>query len=194
MPPLLYTVTMNRRVCLQLAAGSWACGFLNSPFHSLLMSALSFCRLDDIIHFMSDVRPLLELSCTGTALNKAVLHAAIVFIGIRPCFFTVVSYICIIQASLQIYSTEGRHKAFSTCTSHLTILVMYYSMALFNYNQSRSGYSLGIDILVSTLYCILMAMLNPGLALGFLLPQAKKICGPGPNSAPSQPLPQIPGP
>uniref|UniRef100_A0A8D0HFC0 Olfactory receptor n=1 Tax=Sphenodon punctatus TaxID=8508 RepID=A0A8D0HFC0_SPHPU len=159
--PLLYTVTMNRKVCLRMAAGSWTGGILNSLINTLLTSALSFCGANEIRHFMCDVPPLLELSCTDTALNKTVLHTASIFIGISPCLFIVVSYIYIVTAILRIRSAEGRHKAFSTCTSHLTVVITFFGTALFNYNRPNSGYSLDIDTLVSTLYCIVTPMLNP---------------------------------
>ncbi|XP_048350095.1 olfactory receptor 5V1-like [Sphaerodactylus townsendi] len=159
--PLLYMVIMNRRVCLQMVAASWSGGFLNSLVHTLLTSALSFCGPREIRHFMCDVPPLLELSCTDTALNNMVLHTASVFIGISPCLFIVISYIFIAFAVLRIHSSEGRRKAFSTCTSHLTVVITFFGTALFNYNRSNGGHSLDTDILISTLYCIVTPTLNP---------------------------------
>lgn len=137
-------------------AGYEILGMFLSKF-TLLMSALSFSGPNDISHCMCNVHPLLELSCTEATLNEAVLHAVC---GIGHCLFTVISYVCIIQVTLQICSAEGRHKAFSTCTSHLIIIIMDYRMVLFNYNRPHLGYSLSIDILVSPLYCIVMAMLD----------------------------------
>ncbi|XP_034987540.2 olfactory receptor 5V1-like [Zootoca vivipara] len=159
--PLLYTVIMNRKVCFQMVAGSWTGGFLNSLVHTLLTSTLSFCGPREIHHFMCDVPPLLELSCTDTALNNIVLHTASMFIGVSPCFFIIISYVFIALAILQIRSTEGRRKAFSTCTSHLAVVIMFFGTALFNYNRPSAGYSLDVDTLVSALYCIVTPMLNP---------------------------------
>ncbi|XP_033023601.1 olfactory receptor 5V1-like [Lacerta agilis] len=159
--PLLYTVIMNRKVCFQMVAGSWTGGFLNSLVHTLLTSTLSFCGPREIRHFMCDVPPLLELSCTDTALNNIVLHTASMFIGVSPCFFIIISYVFIALAILQIRSTEGRRKAFSTCTSHLAVVIMFFGTALFNYNRPSAGYSLDVDTLVSALYCIVTPMLNP---------------------------------
>ncbi|XP_060116997.1 olfactory receptor 5V1-like [Heteronotia binoei] len=159
--PLLYMVIMSKKVCLQMVAASWVGGCLNSLVHTLLTSALSFCGPNEIRHFTCDVPPLLELSCADTALNNLVLHTASVFIGISPCLFIIVSYIFIALAILRIRSSEGRHKAFSTCTSHLTVVITFFGTALFNYNRSNAGYSLDMDILVSTLYCIVTPTLNP---------------------------------
>ncbi|XP_015271115.1 PREDICTED: olfactory receptor 5V1-like [Gekko japonicus] len=159
--PLLYMVIMNRKACLQMVAASWTGGFLNSLVHTLLTSALSFCGPNEIRHFMCDVPPLLELSCSDTALNRAVLHTASVFIGISPCLFIVFSYVFIASAIRRIRSPEGRRKAFSTCTSHLTVVITFFGTALFNYNRSNAGDSLDADVLVSTLYCIVTPTLNP---------------------------------
>lgn len=159
--PLLYTVLMSRKVCFQMVVGSWTGGFLNSFIHTLLTSTLSFCGPKEIRHFMCDVPPLLELSCTDTAINNMILHTASVFIGISPCFFIITSYVFIASAILRIRSAEGRHKAFSTCTSHLTVVITFFGTALFNYNRPNAGYSLDVDTLVSTLYCIITPMLNP---------------------------------
>ncbi|XP_063171165.1 olfactory receptor 5V1-like [Candoia aspera] len=159
--PLLYPVIMSRKVCLQMVAGSWTGGFLNSLIHTLLTSALSFCGPTEIRHFMCDVPPLLELSCTDTSLNNIVLHVASVFIGISPGCFIVISYAFIASAILRIRSAKGRNKTFSTCTSHLTVVVTFFGTALFNYNRPNVGYSLDVDTLVSALYCVVTPMFNP---------------------------------
>ncbi|XP_061456282.1 olfactory receptor 5V1-like [Rhineura floridana] len=159
--PLLYTVIMNRKVCFQMVASSWTAGFLNALMHTVLTSTLSFCGPRGIRNFMCDVPPLLELSCTDTALDNIVLHTASVFIGISPCFFIVISYVFIALAILRMHSAEGRDKAFSTCTSHLAVVITFFGTALFNYNRPSTGYSLDVDTLVSTLYCIITPMLNP---------------------------------
>ncbi|XP_066496907.1 olfactory receptor 5V1-like [Tiliqua scincoides] len=159
--PLLYLVLMNRKKCIKMVAGSWTGGVLNSLVHTLLTATLSFCGPKEIRHFMCDVPPLLELSCTNTDLNNTVLHTASVFIGISPCLFIIASYIFIASAIIRIRSAEGRRKAFSTCASHLTVVVTFFGTALFNYNRSNAGDSLDIDTLVSALYCIVTPMLNP---------------------------------
>ncbi|KAM8932239.1 olfactory receptor 5V1-like [Lycaon pictus] len=159
--PLQYPVLMSVKVCVFLVTGSWLCGLVNSVIHTVLAATLSLCGPNQISHFLCDIPLLLELSCSDTSLNESVLHLASATIGLSPCLFTGVSYILIISAILRIPSAQGRNKAFSTCASHLTVVVIFYGMANFNYDKPREGYSLDIDILVSVLFCVVTPMLNP---------------------------------
>nr|XP_060623110.1 olfactory receptor 5V1-like [Anolis sagrei ordinatus] len=159
--PLHYSSIMSKRACMKMAAFSWFCGLTNSLVHTLLTQSLNICKSNELSHFFCDVPLLLKLSCSDTSVNEAVLHLASALIGLSPCLFTLVSYVRIISAVLQISSARGRAKAFSTCTSHLIVVVIFYGTANFNYNRPSSGYSLDIDTLVSSLYCIVTPMLNP---------------------------------
>uniref|UniRef100_A0A8C8RC32 Olfactory receptor n=1 Tax=Pelusios castaneus TaxID=367368 RepID=A0A8C8RC32_9SAUR len=159
--PLNYSSIMSKRLCVQLAGFSWGCGLVNSLVHTLLTSVIVICKSNQLAHFFCDVPLLLKLSCSDTYVNEAVLHLASAVIGLSPCLFTVVSYGHIICAILKIRSAQGRFKAFSTCTSHLIVVIIFYGTSNFNYNRPSSGYSLDIDTLVSSLYCIVTPMLNP---------------------------------
>ncbi|XP_030404365.1 olfactory receptor 2G3-like [Gopherus evgoodei] len=159
--PLSYPSIMSNRLCVQLAGFSWLCGLVNSLVHTVLTSAIVICKSNQLSHFFCDVPLLLKISCTDTSVNEAVLHLASALIGLSPCLFTVVSYGHIISAILKIQSIKGQFKAFSTCTSHLIVVIIFYSTSNFNYNRPSLGYSLDIDILVSSLYCIVTPMLNP---------------------------------
>ncbi|XP_074121000.1 olfactory receptor 5V1-like [Sminthopsis crassicaudata] len=159
--PLRYPVLMSKRVCGYLAAGSWLCGLVNSLTHTGLTASLTLCGPNQINHFLCDIPLLLKLSCSDTSINETALYVASATIGLSPCLFTAVSYVLIISAILKIQSAQGRQKAFSTCASHLTVVVIYYGTANINYDQPSSGYSLDVDILVSVLFCIVTPMLNP---------------------------------
>ena len=159
--PLQYPVLMSVKVCVFLVTGSWLCGLVNSVTHTVLATTLTLCGPNQISHFLCDIPFLLKLSCSDTSLNEFVLHVASATIGLSPCLFTAVSYILIISAILRIPSAQGRSKAFSTCASHLTVVVVFYGTANFNYDRPREGYSLDMDILVSVLFCVMTPMLNP---------------------------------
>uniref|UniRef100_A0A7M4FYE2 Olfactory receptor n=2 Tax=Crocodylus porosus TaxID=8502 RepID=A0A7M4FYE2_CROPO len=159
--PLHYLSVVSRRVSVQLAGFSWLCGLVNSLVHTLLTSTLAICKSNQLSHFFCDVPLLLKLSCSETYINETVLHLASALIGLSPCLFTLVSYVHIVGAILKIRSAKGRFKAFSTCTSHLIVVIVFYGTANFNYNWPSSGYSLDVDTLVSSLYCIVTPMLNP---------------------------------
>ncbi|XP_023396811.2 olfactory receptor 5J3-like, partial [Loxodonta africana] len=159
--PLQYSVLMSVKVCLCLVIGSWLCGLVNSLTHTVLATTLTLCGPNQISHFLCDIPLLLKLSCSDTSINESVLHAASATIGLSPCLFTAVSYILIISAILRIPSAKGRSKAFSTCASHLTVVVVFFGMANFNYDKASVGYNLDMDILVSVFFCVMTPMLNP---------------------------------
>ncbi|XP_047415214.1 olfactory receptor 5V1-like [Sciurus carolinensis] len=159
--PLQYPVLMSMKVSVCLVAGSWLCGLVNSATHTVLATMLALCGPNQISHFLCDIPLLLKLSCSDTSVNESVLHVASATIGLSPCLFTAGSYTLIISAILRIPSAQGKRKAFSTCASHLTVVVVFYGTANFNYDRPREGYSLDMDILVSVLFCVVTPMLNP---------------------------------
>ncbi|XP_051852495.1 olfactory receptor 1020-like [Antechinus flavipes] len=159
--PLRYPVLMSKRVCAYLVTGSWLCGLANSLPHTGLTATLTFCGPNQISHFLCDIPLFLKLACSDTSANEVALYVSSATIGLSPCLFTAMSYILIISAILKIQSAQGRQKAFSTCASHLTVVVIYYGTINFNYDRPSSGYSLDVDILASVLFCIVTPMLNP---------------------------------
>ncbi|XP_015270335.1 PREDICTED: olfactory receptor 5V1-like [Gekko japonicus] len=159
--PLHYTVMMRKELCLHLAGASWASGFLNSALHTYFTFHLPFCGANKLNYFFCDIPPLLLLSCGDTTLNETILLVVGVFIGWTPFVCIVLSYVYIISTILKISSSEGRLKAFSTCASHLTIVLMYYGSSIFTYVRPISTYSLDKDRLISVLYSIVTPMLNP---------------------------------
>ncbi|XP_068945373.1 olfactory receptor 5V1-like [Petaurus breviceps papuanus] len=159
--PLRYPVLMSNRVCAYLAAGSWLCGLVNSLTHTGLTATLTLCGPNQISHFLCDIPLLLKLSCSDISVNAVAVYVSSATFGMTTCIFTAVSYMLIISAILKIQSAQGRKKAFSTCASHLTVVLIYYGTINFNYDQPSSGYSLDVVILASVLFCIVTPMLNP---------------------------------
>ncbi|XP_048216572.1 olfactory receptor 1052-like [Perognathus longimembris pacificus] len=159
--PLLYTVAMTKMVCVVLVFGSCLGGVINSLTHTIGLLNLSFCGPNVISHFFCDLPPLLKLSCSDTSVNELLL---LVFSGIIAMitFLTVmVSYVFIVAAILRIQSAAGRHKAFSTCASHLTAVTLFYGSISFSYIQPSSQYSLEQEKVVSVFYTLVIPMLNP---------------------------------
>ncbi|XP_063164846.1 olfactory receptor 5T17-like [Candoia aspera] len=159
--PLRYSQLMSRRVRVPLAMASWLWGLLDSAIHTALATDLAFCGANQIHHIFCDVPPLLKIACSDTYVNEVALHTASVFVGLCPFVIVIISYIYIISTILKIRSNTGRRKTFSTCAAHLIAVIVYFGMANLNYNRPSAGYSLGVDTLVSTLYCIITPMLNP---------------------------------
>ncbi|KAM4703109.1 olfactory receptor 5V1-like [Rhinophrynus dorsalis] len=159
--PLRYPIIMNKQLCSHLVAGSWFSGFLNSVLHTWMTSKLSFCETRYVNHFFCDVPPLLKASCTDTHTSQLLLYIVSVFLGMTPFAFVIVSYIKIISNILKIRSSVGRRKAFSTCSSHLIVVTVFYVTANFNYIGPTPGDSFDIERLSSLLYSILTPLFNP---------------------------------
>ncbi|XP_065258951.1 olfactory receptor 5AR1-like [Emys orbicularis] len=159
--PLLYTVTMSRQLCNQLVAGVYAVGVLDSMIQTSLTFRLSFCSSNIINHFLCDVPPLLPLSCSNTRINEIVMFVLMCCITGSSFLIVLLSYVYIISTILQIRSAEGRRKAFSTCSFHLTAVVLFFGTVLFMYLRPTSSYSMDTDKVASVFYMVLIPMLNP---------------------------------
>ncbi|XP_069802671.1 olfactory receptor 5V1-like [Dendropsophus ebraccatus] len=159
--PLHYNVVMNKKFCSGLVAGCLVCGLGNAVFHTLMTMKLTFCGDHHINHFFCDVLPMLEAACSDIQGSQVWLHVITVFLGMVPFFLVMNSYIRIISAILKIRSSERRQKVFSTCSSHLIVVVIFYITGMFNYNGPSSGDSFIIVQVSSLLYGILCPLLNP---------------------------------
>ncbi|XP_039390424.1 olfactory receptor 1038-like [Mauremys reevesii] len=159
--PLLYTVTMSRQLCKQLVVGVYAVGFVDSMIHTFFTLQLSFCSSNIINHFFCDIPQLLVLSCSDIHINEIVMFAFIGCIVVSSLVIVLLSYVYIASTILQIRSTEGRHKAFSTCSFHLTAVVLFYGIQLFMYLRPTSSYSMDTDKVASVFYTLVIPMLNP---------------------------------
>ncbi|XP_044837675.1 olfactory receptor 5V1-like [Mauremys mutica] len=159
--PLRYMERMSKGICVQLVSGVWTIGFFHALLNTVFTSKLRFCGPNEINHFSCELPPLLQRSCTDTFTNQVVLLTSVVILGSISFLLTLISYIHIISTILRIRSAEGRHKAFSTCSSHLIVVVLWYLAAFFQYTKPSSVSSLVLDEIVSIQYSILTPMLNP---------------------------------
>ncbi|XP_065258982.1 olfactory receptor-like protein OLF1 [Emys orbicularis] len=159
--PLLYTVTMSRQLCKQLVAGVYVVGFVDSMIHTCFTFRLSFCSSNIISHFFCDIPPLLALSCSDTRINEIVIFVFMSCIIVSIFVTVLLSYVYIISTILQIRSAVGRRKAFSTCTFHLTTVVLLFGALLFMYLRPTSSYSMDTDKVASVFYMVVIPMLNP---------------------------------
>ncbi|XP_036733043.2 olfactory receptor 5AP2 [Manis pentadactyla] len=159
--PLLYPVLMSGRICFFLVATSFLAGFGNAAIHTGMTFRLSFCDSNRINHFYCDTPPLLKLSCSDTYINGMVIMAFSSFNVISCVMIVFISYLCILIAILRIPSLEGRHKAFSTCASHLMAVTIFFGTILFMYLRPTSSYSMEQDKIVSIFYTVVIPMLNP---------------------------------
>ncbi|XP_029142073.1 olfactory receptor 5V1-like [Protobothrops mucrosquamatus] len=159
--PLHYAHLMRGKLCVQLSVAIWLWGFLDSTIYTALASRLEFCGNHLIPHIFCDVPPLLKIACSDTSVNELSTHITGTLVGLVPLLLIVLSYFYILSSILQIRSKIGRRKAFSTCASHLAVVTLFVGNAFVNYNQPSAGYSLEVDTLISTMFCIVTPMLNP---------------------------------
>ncbi|XP_067421767.1 olfactory receptor 6N1-like [Emydura macquarii macquarii] len=159
--PLHYAALMNGRICLQLAAGSWLSGSLATLIISSLMSQLTFCGPNEMDHFFCDFTPIIKLACSDTSLIVVLDFLLASVCTLFPFLLTVSSYVYIIVTILRIPSTGDRQKAFSTCSSHLTVVTMFYGTIIIVYMLPKSSTLRDLNKVFSVFYSVLNPLLNP---------------------------------
>uniref|UniRef100_A0A8C7DWS2 Olfactory receptor n=1 Tax=Naja naja TaxID=35670 RepID=A0A8C7DWS2_NAJNA len=159
--PLQYTVIMRKEVCFGTMAGLWLIGIINSSIQTGLVLRLSFCDSNIINHFFCYLPPMFKISCSDTSLNEIMVFAASIVIAIGSCTLTFLSYWFILRSIFRIRSTEGKKKAFSTCSSHLLVASFYYSTIIYTFLRPASMYSLEEDKVIAIIYSVVTPVLNP---------------------------------
>ncbi|XP_066468820.1 olfactory receptor 1468-like [Tiliqua scincoides] len=159
--PFRYTTLMNHKRCLFLVAGCWLLASLHSLLYTVMMSRLSFCSSQEIPQFFCEFYPLLELVCSDTSTIKTTALIEGFLDVLVPFVLIVISYACIFYTILNVTSTDGNYKAFSTCGSHLSVVVLFYGTLCWVYLQPSSRKSDQKQIVPSLMYTLVTPMLNP---------------------------------
>ncbi|XP_041627926.1 olfactory receptor 145-like [Vulpes lagopus] len=159
--PLLYNVAMSPNVCSLLMLGSYLMAFSGAMAHTGCMLRLTFCDANTINHYLCDILPLLQLSCTSTYVNELVVFIVEGINVIVPTVTIFVSYGFILSSILRISSTEGRSKAFSTCTAHIIAVTLFFGSGAFMYLKPSSAGSMDEGKISSVFYTNVVPMMNP---------------------------------
>uniref|UniRef100_A0A8D1EAT6 Olfactory receptor n=1 Tax=Sus scrofa TaxID=9823 RepID=A0A8D1EAT6_PIG len=159
--PLHYPILMSWRVCGQLAAICVVSGFLISLLGTIMVFSLPFCGSNKVNHYFCDISPVIHLASAETYINQLVIFIGGVFVLVVPLTCICISYGFIVSTILKIPSTEGKQKAFSTCASHLIVVIVHYGCASFVYLRPSAKYTTGKDRLVTVTYTIITPLLNP---------------------------------
>ncbi|XP_012627719.2 olfactory receptor 1L3-like [Microcebus murinus] len=158
--PFHYVTVMNRRCCALLLVFSITVPYLHSLLYVLLMNQLTFCASNVIHHFFCDVYPVLKLSCSSTFVIEVVTMTEGLAAVMTPFVCILISYLRILISIIKIPSAAGKRKAFSTCSSHLTVVTLFYGSISYVYFQPLSSYTVK-DRIATITYTMLTPMLNP---------------------------------
>uniref|UniRef100_A0A4X2JQB2 Olfactory receptor n=1 Tax=Vombatus ursinus TaxID=29139 RepID=A0A4X2JQB2_VOMUR len=159
--PLNYPLIMNHRVCFQLVFGSWTIGIpvmIGQTYH---VFSLPFCDSNKLNHVFCDIPPLLKLACSDTSVIEFSVYVVAVLFVMIPFLLIIRSYVKIISTILKLPSNTGKYKAFSTCSSHLIVVILFFGSATITYSRPKSNNSGRTDKILSLLYTIVTPMFNP---------------------------------
>ncbi|XP_072254710.1 olfactory receptor 1G1-like [Pyxicephalus adspersus] len=159
--PLRYSLLMSDKVLGMLTSNCYLAASLHSLLHTYMLSHLTYCKHRLIPHFFCDVTPLIKLSCSSTKLAELLIYTEGSIAGNIPFLFILISYVLITRAIVKMKNSSRRSKAFSSCSSHLMVICLFYGTDIFIYFRPPSDYSSQYDRLVSMAYTIITPMLNP---------------------------------
>ncbi|XP_015673241.1 olfactory receptor 1052-like [Protobothrops mucrosquamatus] len=159
--PLLYLMIMSQRKCVQLITISCIAGIINAFIHTMAATRLSFCGPNIIKSFYCEGPPLLALSCSDISLNYLLMFVFVGFNLITTNLTILTSYTYILVTILKMHSAMSRRKAFSTCTSHLMVITIFYGCFSFMYARPSSRPNYNLDQIASVFYVMVTPMLNP---------------------------------
>ncbi|XP_057579267.1 olfactory receptor 13C9-like [Hippopotamus amphibius kiboko] len=165
--PLRYSVIMSKDSYVPMAAASWIIGVVNSAVQTAFVVQLPFCRNNVINHFSCEILAVMKLACADISGNEFIMLVATALFNLIPLLLIVISYSFIISSILKIRTSEGRSKAFSTCSAHLTVVIIFYGTILFMYMKPKSKETLNsdgmdaIEKLISIFYGVVTPMINP---------------------------------
>ncbi|XP_057409242.1 olfactory receptor 10T2-like [Balaenoptera acutorostrata] len=159
--PLHYTILMTQKICFQLMTASCVTGIVVSLCIVLVVFNLSFCDSSTVKHFFCDITSVVSLACDYTFFQKMVLLAFTAFVLVGSFIFIMISCVFIGSIVMRMPSAQGRYKAFSTCSFHLTVVCIHYGFAGFAYLRPKDSDSFREDMLMAVTYTVLTPLLNP---------------------------------
>nr|DBA19178.1 TPA: hypothetical protein GDO54_015045 [Pyxicephalus adspersus] len=159
--PLDYHRLLNKKICIMLIIVTWICGSFNSILMTSSILKMTFCSSFTIHQFFCDAKALLNISCGGTEMFYVVTYVEYLVFGFIPAMCNLMSYIKIIRVILRIKSKDGRSKAFSTCSSHLSVMAIYYGSSVAVYLMPPSDRYDILEQILTVFYSTVVPMLNP---------------------------------
>ncbi|KAM8802565.1 LOW QUALITY PROTEIN: olfactory receptor 13C9-like [Rhynchonycteris naso] len=164
--PLRYPVVMSKNSFVPMAAVSWFAGVINSAVQTTFVVQLTFCQ-NVINHFSCEILAVMKMACADISDNEFIMLVTTTLFALMLLLLIVISYSLIISSILKIHTSEGRHEAFSTCSAHLTVVIIFYGTILVMYMKPKSKQTLNSDDLdatdqfISMFYGVVTPMMNP---------------------------------
>ncbi|NWU08877.1 O10A7 protein, partial [Cephalopterus ornatus] len=158
--PLHYAVIMPKKTCRQMSAVGWLSEFPVAVGITAWLFSMSFCKSNEVNHFLCDISPVLKLVCSDTNIFELLVFIATVLIMVLP-FILIISYICIIYTIMQMPLAESRQRVFSTCAAHLMVVTLFYCTTRLIHLHPKSSLSPNNKKSVSLSYTVITPMLNP---------------------------------
>ncbi|XP_054998988.1 olfactory receptor 2T1-like [Sorex araneus] len=159
--PLRYPVLMNHRVCWMIVLGSWFGGSLDGFILTPMAMSFPFCNSHEINHFFCELPAVLKLACADTSLYETIMYVCCVLMLLIPFSMVIASYVQILTTVYRMNSVEGKKKALTTCSSHITVVTLFYGAAMYMYVLPHSYHTPLEDKIFSMFYTIVTPMLNP---------------------------------
>ncbi|XP_063797662.1 olfactory receptor 5P68-like [Pseudophryne corroboree] len=159
--PLRYSALMDNWLCFRLVIGLCLISFISVMIISILLSKIEFCGANIINHFYCDFGPLIALSRSDTTLIQQMAFLLSSLFTLLPFILIFLSYMCILYTILRIRSSVGRQKAFSTCSSHLFAVTIYYATFISIYVVPTGSQYTYINKQISFLYIVVIPLINP---------------------------------
>ncbi|XP_066475949.1 olfactory receptor 9G4-like [Tiliqua scincoides] len=159
--PLLYATAMPKKLCILLVVGSYVAGFANAIVHTGNTFRLRFCGNNVINHFFCDAPPLMKLACDDTRVYKLIMTTVVGCAVVATTVIILGSYMGIVAAIIRIRSASRRGKAFSTCSSHLVSVSLFYGSILLMYSRPSSMRTPDWDKANALFYTVVNPLVNP---------------------------------
>ncbi|XP_069488876.1 olfactory receptor 11A1-like [Ambystoma mexicanum] len=159
--PLHYSTLMDAPRCIQLVSSAWVTGFVIASITNYLVGTLEFSDHNEIDHFFCDFEPIVKAACSDTSLAETTTFVFSFVVSSVPFMLIIVSYVYIISAILRIPSSTGRQRAFSTCSSHLAVVIMYFGTLIALYVAPSKAQSVNLNKALSLLYTVATPLFNP---------------------------------
>uniref|UniRef100_A0A8D2CMH5 Olfactory receptor n=1 Tax=Sciurus vulgaris TaxID=55149 RepID=A0A8D2CMH5_SCIVU len=178
--PLHYPIRMSKIMCLKLILGSWTLGAINSLAHTIYTFQIPYCRSRAINHFFCDIPAMMPLACMDTWVYEYMVFVSTTLFLLLPFLGITASYGRVLFAVFHMRSKEGRKKAFTTCSTHLTVVTFYYAPFVYTYLRPKSLHSPEEDKILAVFYSVLTPILNPivySLRNKEVLGALRRVCG-----------------